>query len=106
MVRRWTALGVVTAQKEFRRIKGYRHMGALVHDRGELGKPESQAIGGELSWAAKRCRARTNGLMHQRRAARPSAAQAIGLDWRGPNQMSNVSQAECTNTLAPPPWIS
>ena len=24
MVRRWTALGVVTAQKEFRRIKGYR----------------------------------------------------------------------------------
>ena len=31
MVRRWTALGVVTAQKEFRRIKGYRHMGALVH---------------------------------------------------------------------------
>ena len=29
MVRRWTALGVVTAQKEFRRIKGYRHMGAL-----------------------------------------------------------------------------
>ena len=72
----------------------------------ELGKPESQAIGGELSWAAKRCRARTNGLMHQRRAARPSAAQAIGLDWRGPNQMSNVSQAEWTNTLAPPPWIS
>ncbi len=32
MVRRWTALGVVTAQKKFRRIKGYRHMGALVHD--------------------------------------------------------------------------
>ncbi len=31
MVRRWTALGVVTAQKKFRRIKGYRHMGALVH---------------------------------------------------------------------------
>ena len=31
MVRRWTALGVVTAEKEFRRIKGYRHMGALVH---------------------------------------------------------------------------
>ncbi len=30
MVRRWTALGVVTAQKKFRRIKGYRHMGALV----------------------------------------------------------------------------
>ena len=29
MVRRWTALGVVT-EKEFRRIKGYR-MGALVH---------------------------------------------------------------------------
>ena len=24
-------LGNVTAQKEFRRIKGYRHMGALVH---------------------------------------------------------------------------
>ncbi len=31
MVRRWTALGVITAQKKFRRIKGYRHMGALVH---------------------------------------------------------------------------
>ena len=31
MVRRWTALGVVTAEKKFRRIKGYRHMGALVH---------------------------------------------------------------------------
>ena len=31
MVRRWTAPGVVTAQKKFRRIKGYRHMGALVH---------------------------------------------------------------------------
>ena len=25
---RWTALGVVTAEKKFRRIKGYRHMGA------------------------------------------------------------------------------
>ena len=31
MIRRWTALGVVTAEKKFRRIKGYRHMGALVH---------------------------------------------------------------------------
>ena len=31
MVRRWTALGVVTAEKKFRRIKGYRHIGALVH---------------------------------------------------------------------------
>ena len=30
MIRRWTALGVVTAEKKFRRIKGYRHMGALV----------------------------------------------------------------------------
>ncbi len=28
MIRRWTALGVVTAEKKFRRIKGYRHMGA------------------------------------------------------------------------------
>ena len=31
MIRRWTALGVVTAEKKFRRIKGYRNMGALVH---------------------------------------------------------------------------
>ena len=31
MIRRWTALGVVTVEKKFRRIKGYRHMGALVH---------------------------------------------------------------------------
>ena len=31
MIRRWTALGVVTAEKKFHRIKGYRHMGALVH---------------------------------------------------------------------------
>ena len=31
MIRRWTALGVVTAEKKFRRIKGHRHMGALVH---------------------------------------------------------------------------
>ena len=37
-VKRWrvlpvspTALGVVTAEKKFHRIKGYRHMGALVH---------------------------------------------------------------------------
>ena len=30
MIRRWTALGVVTAEKKFRRVKGYRHMGALV----------------------------------------------------------------------------
>ena len=30
MIRRWTALGVVTAEKKFHRIKGYRHMGALV----------------------------------------------------------------------------
>ena len=30
-IRRWTALGVVTAEKKFHRIKGYRHMGALVH---------------------------------------------------------------------------
>ena len=30
MIRRWTALGVVTAEKKFRRIKGYRHMGVLV----------------------------------------------------------------------------
>jgi transposase-like protein len=29
MIRRWTALGVVTAQKRFRRIKGYREMSAL-----------------------------------------------------------------------------
>ncbi len=28
---RGTSKSVVTAQKEFRRIKGYRHMGALVH---------------------------------------------------------------------------
>ena len=33
MIRRWTALGVVTAEKKFHRIKGYRHMGALVHAR-------------------------------------------------------------------------
>ncbi len=31
MIRRWTALGVVTAEKKFRRIKGYRHMSVLVH---------------------------------------------------------------------------
>ena len=31
MIRRWTALGVVTAENKFRRIKGYRHMSALVH---------------------------------------------------------------------------
>jgi len=31
MIRRWTALGVVTAEKKFRRIKGHRHMSALVH---------------------------------------------------------------------------
>ena len=31
MIRRWTALGVVTAEKKFRRIKGYRQMTALVH---------------------------------------------------------------------------
>jgi putative transposase len=29
MIRRWTALGVVTAEKRFRRIKGYRHMNDL-----------------------------------------------------------------------------
>jgi hypothetical protein len=29
MIRRWTALGILTAQKRFRRIKGYREMGAL-----------------------------------------------------------------------------
>ena len=39
MIRRWTALGIVTAQKRFRRIKGYREMSAL---RGALrGIPES-----------------------------------------------------------------
>ena len=27
MIRRWTALGVVTAEKKFRRIKGYRRYG-------------------------------------------------------------------------------
>jgi len=31
MIRRWTALGVVTAEKKFRRIQGYRHMSVLVH---------------------------------------------------------------------------
>ena len=30
MIRRWTALGVVTAEKKFRRIKGYRHMGQVL----------------------------------------------------------------------------
>ena len=30
-LRTTTALGIVTAEKKFRRIKGYRHMGALVH---------------------------------------------------------------------------
>jgi len=29
MIRRWSALGVVTAEKKFRRIKGYRSMSAL-----------------------------------------------------------------------------
>jgi transposase-like protein len=31
MIRRWSALGVVTAEKKFRRIKGYRQMSELVH---------------------------------------------------------------------------
>jgi len=31
MIRRWTALGVVTAERRFRRIKGYRHMNILLH---------------------------------------------------------------------------
>ena len=31
IIRRWSALGVVTAEKKFRRIKGYRSMGALRH---------------------------------------------------------------------------
>jgi hypothetical protein len=30
MIRRWTALGVVTAEKRFRRIKGYQQMSDLV----------------------------------------------------------------------------
>jgi hypothetical protein len=30
MIRRWTALGIVTAENRFRRIKGYRHIGDLV----------------------------------------------------------------------------
>jgi hypothetical protein len=30
MIRRWTALGIVTAENRFKRIKGYRHMGDLV----------------------------------------------------------------------------
>lgn len=30
MIRRWTTLGIVTAENRFRRIKGYRHMGDLV----------------------------------------------------------------------------
>ena len=29
MVRRWTAVGLLTAQKRFRRIKGYRDMPML-----------------------------------------------------------------------------
>jgi putative transposase len=29
MIRRWTALGIVTAQKRFRRVKGYREISAL-----------------------------------------------------------------------------
>ena len=31
MIRRWSALGVVTAERKFRRIKGYRYMSDLVH---------------------------------------------------------------------------
>ena len=31
MIRRWSALGVVTAEQKFRRIKGYRSMSALRH---------------------------------------------------------------------------
>ncbi len=38
MIRRWTALGVVTAEKKFRRIKDYRHMAALVHALGSKQK--------------------------------------------------------------------
>ena len=30
MIRRWTTLGIVTAENRCRRIKGYRHMGDLV----------------------------------------------------------------------------
>jgi hypothetical protein len=29
MIRRWTALGILTAQKRFRRIKGYREISSL-----------------------------------------------------------------------------
>ena len=38
MIRRWTALGVVTAEKKFHRIKGYRHMGALSFTRLEANR--------------------------------------------------------------------
>jgi len=31
MTTRWTALGIVTAEKKFRRIKGYRNMDTLLH---------------------------------------------------------------------------
>lgn len=31
MIRRWTTLGLVTAEKKFRRIKGYHHMHVLLH---------------------------------------------------------------------------
>lgn len=39
MIRRWTALGVVTAETKFRRIKGYREMNTLV--RALRGEPKS-----------------------------------------------------------------
>lgn len=39
MIRRWTALGIVTAQRRFRRIKGYREISAL--RRALRGTPES-----------------------------------------------------------------
>ena len=38
MVRRWTALGVVTAQKEFRRIKGLSPIWALSFTRLEANR--------------------------------------------------------------------
>ena len=31
MIRRWTALGVITAEEKFRRIKGYREMNSVPH---------------------------------------------------------------------------
>ena len=84
-----TALGVVTAEKKFRRIKGYRHMGALV----QALRSKQKSLDSELH--------NREGLFHPFAKASGSFVVAVSLE---PRHQCLKSPARLVGTLAFVRW--